>query len=420
MKKILSYALTLIMLLNLLVVGMIPTYADETNLNDHLVIHYDFKGATVAEALTDKATAGAVKDDLVAYTATNKNTYTADPETGAITFNGTPDAVDSDNFKNSFNVDPVKGPATNIARGASLQSPNSVDTQKIYTENGATWFLRFKIEDVDRAAEMTGGETRVLDLRLTGNNGYCMFAVTVGADGKFYTQMARNNSKRNTYTYSTVLQGIVKDDTYVNFALVMEKGSAEGYNDAISLTPYFSVGEPASAGDWVALTPAPNSPYMINGLTTNPLSMFDRWDCANVNDSNNNYGLTIDDVRLYDTKLTLDQIATIVPAAVAAGDFDVVPPSGGNDDTPAGGNNDTSAGGNDDTPAGGNNDTPAGGNDNTPSGGNETNAPETKAPETNAPDNTKKSGCASSVGVGSVLLIGALGGVVLIKKKETK
>ncbi|MBO5294771.1 MAG: hypothetical protein J6B71_05985, partial [Clostridia bacterium] len=237
MKKILSYALTLIMLLNLFVVGMIPTSAETTtSLNDHLVIHYDFKGATVAEALTDKATAGAVKDDLVAYTATNKNTYTADPDTGAITFNGTPDAVDSDNFKNSFNVDPVKGTATNIARGASLQSPNSVDTQKIYTENGATWFLRFKIEDVDRAAEMTGGETRVLDLRLTGTNGYCMFAVTVGADGKFYTQMARNNSKRNTYTYSTVLQGIVKDDTYVNFALVMEKGSLEGYNDAISLT----------------------------------------------------------------------------------------------------------------------------------------------------------------------------------------
>lgn len=403
MKKGISLLLTMITVLSLLIIGLVPTSAEApVNLNDHLVIHYDFKGTTVAEALTDKATAGAVKDDLVAYTATNKNTYTADPDTGAITFNGTPDAVDSDNFKNSFSIDLEKGTATNIARGASLQSPNSVDTQKIYSENGATWFLRFKIEDVDRAAEMTGGETRVLDLRLTGNNGYCMFAVTVGADGKFYTQMARNNSKRNTYTYSTVLQGIVKDDTYVNFALVMKKGAAEGYNDAISLVPYFSVGEPTSANDWVALTEAPNSPFMINGLTTNPLSMFDRWDCANVNDSNNNYGLTIDDVRLYDTILTQDQIASIVTDGLANNTFAkdaAKEPENIPDTTP---------------------------------GGDETNSPETsaKAPEsdtqttennTNSSDDaTTKSGCASFVGSGAIILSCALCGIVFIKKKENE
>ena len=403
MKKSVSVLLTLISVLNLCIVGLISTGAETpVNLNEHLVIHYDFRGETIAEALTDKATAGAVKDDLVAYTATNKNTYTADPDTGEITFNGTPDAIDSDNFKNSFSVDLEKGTATNIARGASLQSANSVDTQKIYSENGATWFLRFKIEDVDRAAEMTGGETRVLDLRLTGNNGYCMFAVTVGADGKFYTQMARSNSKRNTYTYSTVLQGIVKDDTYVNFALVMKKGSAQGYNDSISLVPYFSVGEPTSAGDWVALIEAPNSPFVISGLTTNPLSMFDRWDCANINDSNNNYGLTIDDVRLYDTILTQDQIASIVIDGLANDAFAK--------DAAKAPENDT---------------------DTTPEG-EETNPPETDVNvsesdtqntenDTNTPDDTTtNSGCASFVGGGAIVLSSVICGIIFTKKKENE
>ena len=130
--------------------------------------------------------------------------------------------------------------------------------------------------------------------------------------------------------------------------------------------------------------------------------MFDRWDCANINDSNNNYGLTIDDIRLYDTILTQDQIASIVIDGLANDAFAK--------DAAKAPENDT---------------------DTTPEG-EETNPPETDVNvserdtqntenDTNTPDDTTtNSGCASFVGCGAIVLSSVICGIIFTKKKENE
>ena len=300
MKKMLSLLLCVISFLNLLVVGAMPTYAETpVNLDDHLVVHYDFKGATVAEALTDKATAGDVDDDLVVYSKTNPTDTT---ET-----TGTVREVGSDEFKEVFALDPVKGTATNLRTSANMRAATSVDIQKLYNsgENkGATWFFRFKVEDVSASTE-----TRILDMRFNAKSGKTMTSFLANNMGNLYTVAARTNSATNTYWYSQ--NGPITSGVYINFAVVMEHltvvvDQATGTTQRqVKYIPYYSIG---NSTEWHELT-GQQGAFRTDALTSNPLCLFDRHDCAGANTT----GLTYDDVRLYDTILTKDQIATIIP-----------------------------------------------------------------------------------------------------------
>ena len=60
MKTLLSLLLAAAMLIPTTVFA---SYAEDGDLSDHLLLHYDFEGDTVAEALKDKAPGG-VADDL--------------------------------------------------------------------------------------------------------------------------------------------------------------------------------------------------------------------------------------------------------------------------------------------------------------------------------------------------------------------
>ena len=294
MKKILSLLLCVITLLNLLVVGAMPIYAETSDLDDHLVVHYDFKGATVAEALTDKATAGDVDDDLVAFTPNNKQAF----NTEGTALIGVPDAVDSENFKNSFDVDIVNGTATNLTQSASLQAYTSTDIQKL--AGTATWFFRFKVKDVD-----AGSFTYPLDM-FQNNKGGRLVKFWIDASGNIYASAGRNNNNNATKNYIFTNDGnkLVVDDLYINFAVTMTlDGGRMSYNS------YFAVGTPTDITEWSEFATYTSTEFKTNALTTVPLSLFGRFDCA----GENNTGLTLDDVRLYDTVLTKDQVAAIIP-----------------------------------------------------------------------------------------------------------
>ena len=145
MKRLLSLFVALIFF-----AGAVPTVfaaepSDSAEPDAHLLVHYDFEGATVEEALTDKATGGSVQDSLYAYTPDNKNT---DPSGETVA----PTAVDSEAFWESFDVDIEQGTVRNLQAGAALEAISSEDIRSIYSrdENDnvgtATWFIRFRVE----------------------------------------------------------------------------------------------------------------------------------------------------------------------------------------------------------------------------------------------------------------------------------
>ncbi len=280
---------------------------DLTELSSHLVVHYDFEGENVGDALIDKSNGGSVKDNLIAYTPNNKNTA---PSTDTVT----PTAVDDTSFASSFVIDPVKGTAKNLVASATLQAKSSADVRSLYSRDeqnnvgAATWFVRFKIDDVDLA------ETRLVDMRVN-NSGGRMFSILVNTNGQLITNAARTASKNNTYIYTTAESGKVTDGMYVNFVLVMETGTGtSGYTTDVKYTPYVSYGTPTKAGDWVALTGTDFVSFRTDRLSDAPLSLFDRYDGA----GSNNSSLTYDDVRLYNKALTVDEMQ----AMFAAGSFD--------------------------------------------------------------------------------------------------
>ncbi len=294
-KRVLAMLLSLILTMSAAVQVAFATQ-DPTTLDDHLVVHYDFEGATVADALKDKSTGGSVKDDLSAYVKTDLTAST-----------GTATEVGSTDFNSSFVIDSVNGTAKNLKSNASLQTPSSADTQCVYSGDGegnygtATWFVRFKLEDVDSA------ETCVIEMRIN-NKSKCLFTLSVNTGGLLYTKAGKTGSASANYTHTNGTDGVINDGVYVNFVLVMQAGQgASGYDHDMSYTPYISYGNPTSAADWTKLKESGVTPFRDDALTSAPLSLFDRYDCA----GSNNTTLTYDDVRLYNKGLTTAEMQEI-------------------------------------------------------------------------------------------------------------
>ena len=178
MKKT-AVALTLVMLIQLTVLALLPVSAADAgqDLAGHLVVHYDFEGDTVEEALSDKATGGRVSDALHAYTPDNKNT---DPTGQTVS----PTLIDSDAFRASFDVDTERGTVRNLQAGAALEAVSSEDIRSLYSRDAdnnvgaATWFIRFRLDDVSQ-----GGEARLVDMRVNFLCG-CMFSDQISKDGE--------------------------------------------------------------------------------------------------------------------------------------------------------------------------------------------------------------------------------------------
>lgn len=364
LKKYLSLAM--VMIFAIASIAAIPTTAADAvdPLDANLVIHYDFEGADILEAVKDKATAGANKDDIA-------------PIAGTINFSG-------------LNVDNVNGTITHTSSAAGIRADRSADTDTVGGEY--TCFVRTKLSRGDEQQYFF-----IVEMRTFGSASIRPFAIQydtktqelcVCISEESTPNVAQNLRFPYAYDYTS--------GEYINIAVVVNKAEVEG-QQVYQATLNVAKGLPKTAADWTALGTKTIGAGIAQPTDANKLNLLSNGStgCA--------LGVTYDDFRIYNKALTLDEIATIVPNGSFDGQLKEKPAD--TENTPA----DT-----DNTPA----DT-----GNTPADTNETPADTNGAADTGANDTAadtaeEKGGCGSTVATGAVAVIALAGTMIVSKKKK--
>ena len=244
-----------------------PVFAADTDLSNNLVVHYDFKGATVADALKDKASGGSVADDLSA--VISNDNFTFDLEKGTVTLT-TPAASGGNGT----------GEALKAALSADISSLNEASTH----------FIRFKLPD--KPSEKTN---------------YQVFTTVIGSGSRhsellYYTGDNTFTLRAGTETApKTSFSAYYEFDygKYVNVAIVYDKVDSADIN--VSL--YVSQGE---NGVW--------SKLFTNKITSPNTAGDYKLFCGYFNSSTSlaPAGVTIDDVRIYNDVLSESALSEIL------------------------------------------------------------------------------------------------------------
>ena len=280
MKKLLALILTVFTVANLLCV-CIPvgasTETTATDINKNLVVHYDFEGATAEEAMKDKAPAGSTKDDL-SIALSNGNT----PSATAMTFdleNGT------------------------VKRGdiwAKLTAAASDDVLALTDK--ATVFLRFKLPKLD-------ANYPLLDLyNTTDNVAQARFQTNGTGDGMTFVGGYRAKTGYLAYAVSTIPMRTT--ETYINLAVTIDVKATANADGTYTgdLHYYGSVGDlnenTAWPGNW---TKAP-----VNDANTLPAATDNfAFSVLGYATTAGKMDVILDDVRIYDRVLSLDEVKSI-------------------------------------------------------------------------------------------------------------
>ena len=263
--------------------------AADTDLSDHLIIHYDFEGESSAEALKDKAPQG-VSDDL----SLGK---------GA----GLSDAFNVDNafkFENGTVSYHFPNPAkVNLQTGSAL---NSADL-KALQEGAGTWFLRFSLKDINVSM------SQLFDLRTFGTSRpFYLWYQNKGLTAGLATASTPNSQVSLFENNYPVLRGETvfdANDQWMNIAIVRTAEANGTYN----ITVYYCFGTPDGASSWFAYAAAKNmasrAPMTDGSTWGSRLCLFQ----SSALDSNLIAAQSViyDDVRCYDTALTTEQLSSI-------------------------------------------------------------------------------------------------------------
>lgn len=329
-------------------------------LDANLVLHYDFEGADILDAVKDKAPAGAVKDNIA-------------PIAGKINFSG-------------LTVDNVNGTVTHTSNAAGLRAEPSADTNAV--GGASTWFVRTKLDRKDDKQYFF-----IVEMRTFGSESIRPFGLQYDAtNNKICVYISEQSTPSKGQNLGFAYEYDYTAGEYLNIAVSVAQAEVEG-NQVYQSTLYVSKGLPKTADEWTKLGTKDIGAGIAQPTEANKLNLLSNGSvgCA--------LGATIDDVRLYNRALTLDEIATIVPN----GSFDGQLKQKVEENTPA----DTDA----------NTETT------------------TKVPETTAPDTTetvaddvtttsdaaeKEGGCGAMVSAGFVGLasVALAATTVVIKKKE--
>ncbi len=396
LKKLLSVALASVLALSAF--AAIPVSAADaapTGIDQNLIIHYDFEGENIKEALKDKAPAGESQDDLNVYV--NKALFTGDMETGL--------TVDIANGSAKATVDgtgfgiPVDG--TDESGSAVVLSP---DAKKINGET--TWFIRAKLENVDEwqyhaFVDINKGGGRPFRFLYDKTNK--QFVFSVGYEG------AVKNNTRVDYEYDYTAA------KWLNMAVVFTPTEVEGVA-SYKVDFYLAEGMPTTVADW-GTSKLDN--YTIPA-TRNEVKEY--VPIISYSGGNDAKGVIMDDLRLYDKALTLDQIATIT----TTGSFDTAAKTAnvvnivGNPTAAAeneGGNEENTTAPEENTTAPEKETTAK--VDETTAKKDETTAPEVEVTTGGGDDTAEKKGCGAAIGSGAIILaVAATAAFVTKKKKE--
>lgn len=286
MKRLITTILLIFVVASVLPIGVGAAETDR-DIEQNLVVHYDFEG-TEEEYLNNKASnslaeqmlSGVGQDDLTG------NLYVKSDE--------------------GFVWDAEAGTLTGTGKNDSVYVQQALAEQVVRGEY--TVFARFKLNEVEEGS--VTNYYAVAEMRTFGSASkrpFCLlFADTAGGNDGVYVGIS---SVANAASNKSFVGSHPQEDVnarFVNVALVVTDttgGEGDTRNYAASL--YLSTGLPQDADGWTLkrqnwvigpdISEAASHLYLFsNG--TNP------------------GGVTIDDFRLYNTDLTLGQIAGIIPS----------------------------------------------------------------------------------------------------------
>ena len=274
--KHVSLVLALILMLSVFTTGIAAT----DSINDHLVLHYDFEGADILDAMKDKAPTGTVADDIA-------------PIAGAINFSG-------------LTVDPVAGSFTHTQNSAGLRRDPSTDIISAVTGE-STWFVRTKLERKDDKQYFF-----LVEMRTFGSNSVRPFAIQYDAKNKkLCACISEASTPSKAQNFGFAYDYDYSKNEYLNIAVSVGKVELDG-KQVYRCTLYASEGLPKTAAEWTKLGTGTIGEGIAVPTAANKLCL------ASSGSAGCALGVTLDDVRLYNRSLTLEEIASIIPT----GSFD--------------------------------------------------------------------------------------------------
>lgn len=269
------FAFVLATIFSIAAIAAIPVAAGENDpLDANLVIHYDFEGADILEAMKDKATAGSVQDDIA-------------PIAGKINFSG-------------LTVDNENGTVTHTSSAAGLRTDRSADTDTV--GGTSTWFVRTKLARGDEQQYFF-----IVEMRTFGSASVRPFGLQYDAKNqKLCVYISEESAPSKGQNLGFAYEYDYTAGEYLNIAVSVSQAEVDG-KQVYQSTLHVAQGLPQTAADWTTLGTMTIGAGIAQPTDANKLNLISNGSagCA--------LGVTLDDVRLYNKALTLDEIATIIP-----------------------------------------------------------------------------------------------------------
>lgn len=288
MKRFATWMLLLALSVSVLLTGVSAADADDSNINENLVVHYDFEG-TDEEYLTNKAPNNVAEQLLAAV--------------------GKEDLSDCLQVKSAtgFVRDTVQGTLTSTEKTDSVYVEQALAEQVVRGEY--TLFVRFKLEDRAEATEGKPVYYTVADMRTFGSASKrplgLQYADTVnGNDGVFLAiSSVANAGVAKAFTGAHPFDDV--NNRFVNVAIVVSNANTDaGGTPQYEASMFLSNGLPDDFKGWSVKRTKWAIGEDISEVASH-LYLFSK--------GNDLPGVTIDDFRLYNTDLTRDQIGSIIP-----------------------------------------------------------------------------------------------------------
>ena len=278
-RKLLAILMVSVMLLGSFATVGAAADTAASSIDDHLVVHYDFEGLTKEEAMKDKAPAGTTKDDLSVLDHQNV--------AGAASY---------------INFDLDNGTVKRTRVWTQLTAAISDDILSL--NNKATVFIRFKLPTLDPNYPMLDLYNKTDSIAQTRFN-----TIGTGMETKF---VGGCRTSTNGYLqYQVACDDMRTTEKFVNFAVTfdMKKNDLGGGAYSGKILYYASVGELNADTDWFAIgdkTPTNNADSFVASTDELVFTILGYADgTAGKTD------MIFDDIRIYNTVLTEDEIATI-------------------------------------------------------------------------------------------------------------
>ncbi|MBQ8214276.1 MAG: hypothetical protein IJZ80_09725 [Clostridia bacterium] len=292
-KCLLSVSLLLLVTMMLSLV-MLPAGAEgepvARDISQNLLIHYDFE-ANGDGVLADKATAGAVKDNLQ---------YPADMSVSAEEATAkSKSEIIAGEYTYSTALKIENGVVTSTAWYGTLYANASEDTKQVFDGEG-TFFLRYKVGEV---GEDSKGMGAIVSMRNT----------SAKTTRPFYYEVKPNTLVSCRPNHADMSHSF-KSGSWANIAVVLEglvEDAADANNGKYKYVIY-SIGDDGVTEKDVGYT------SNVYNKTDVAIYLFRHFE------ENNGYfsnwsgmsGVEIDDIRYYNVALTQDEMLTLVPKNV--------------------------------------------------------------------------------------------------------